>query len=86
MLPDIHSRPQPHTIDFHLNLLQKFREGSNSKCFVSDSELVTLEKKTHRQLRLRELLLEHSAEASLVVMSLPIAREVFRLSGKVAVE
>lgn len=76
MLTDVNSRPQQHTIDFHLKLLQEFREGSDSKCFVSDTELVTLEKKTHRQLRLRELLLKHFKETSLVVMSLPMPREV----------
>lgn len=79
MLTDVNSRPQQHTINFHLKLLQEFREGSDSKCFVSDTELVTLEKKTHRQLRLRELLLEHSKETTLVVMSLPMPREVLEL-------
>lgn len=49
--------------------------GPSEECFVPDTELCTLEEKTNRQLRLRELLLEHSTGASLVVMSLPMPRQ-----------
>lgn len=76
MVKDINSRPQQQTIDFHGKLVHRFRERKTSKCFVSDTELVALEKRTYRQLRLRELLLEHSNETSLIVMSLPMPREV----------
>lgn len=37
-------------------------------CTVSNTERIALEEKTNRQLRLRELLLENSQEATLVVM------------------
>lgn len=76
MLQGMQNKPQQSTIDFHMQLLEGFREGQNDDCFVPDTELQTLEKKTHRQLRLRELLLEHSKDASLVVMSLPMPRKV----------
>lgn len=76
MLQGMQDKPKQSSIDFHLQLLEGFREGQNNECFVPDTELETLEKKTHRQLRLRELLLEHSKDASLVVMSLPMPRKV----------
>lgn len=76
MLQGMQDKPQQSTIDFHTKLLEGFREGQNAECFVPETELETLQKKTHRQLRLRELLLEHSQDASLVVMSLPMPRKV----------
>lgn len=39
-----------------------------AEMYVSDEDLKLLEDKTNRQLRLRELLLEHSNNSSLVVM------------------
>jgi len=42
---------------------------------ISDSELLAVKDKTNRHLRLRELLLQHSHEANLVVMTLPIPRK-----------
>ncbi|KAG4077496.1 hypothetical protein HA402_002923 [Bradysia odoriphaga] len=77
LVSDISSPPQQHTVDFHKSLLAEYMDTGNAKCFVSNIELIALESTTHRQLRLRELLLEHSKESSLVVMSLPIPREVF---------
>ncbi|KAG4075171.1 hypothetical protein HA402_006188 [Bradysia odoriphaga] len=75
MLQGMQDPPKQSTIDFHMQILDGFREGQNNECFVPETELETLEKKTHRQLRLRELLLEHSKDASLVVMSLPMPRK-----------
>ena len=43
---------------------------------ISATELATLAEKTNRQLRLRELLRLNSADARLVVMSLPMPRKV----------
>jgi solute carrier family 12 sodium/potassium/chloride transporter 2 len=40
----------------------------------ADSELKELREKTNRHLRLRELLLDHSRMANLIVMTLPIPR------------
>lgn len=42
---------------------------------ISEAELLAVKEKTNRHLRLRELLLQHSNEASLVVMTLPIPRK-----------
>lgn len=39
-----------------------------AECKVSEIEIAALQEKTYRQLRLRELLLEHSKSANLLVM------------------
>lgn len=75
MLQEVKKRPMEKTIDMHASLLSGFNEGENTECFVSNIEKTTLEEKTNRQLRLRELLLEHSQTASLIVMSLPMPRQ-----------
>lgn len=51
---------QPNSFKRHLIFL--------SECCVTDLELQSLKDKTHRQLRLRELLLENSSQSTLVVM------------------
>lgn len=75
MLQGINKRPSKETIKFHNHLLEPFDEDTNSECFVSAAERSTLEDKTNLQLRLREMLLEHSMDASLIVMSLPMPRQ-----------
>lgn len=42
---------------------------------ISEAELLAVKAKTNRHLRLRELLLEHSHEANMVVVTLPIPRK-----------
>lgn len=75
MLQDVKKGPKQETRELHAKVLHGFNEGDNDECFVSDVEKSTLQEKTNRQLRLRELLLEHSRSASLVVMSLPMPRQ-----------
>lgn len=76
MLQGVTEKPKESTILMHSKLLEGFMEGQSPECFVSHTELKQLEEKTYRQLRLREMLLEHSNTASLIVMSLPIPRKV----------
>lgn len=40
----------------------------DTDCQITENELRTYQEKTHRQLRLRELLSENSSDANLVVM------------------
>lgn len=77
MLEGVTEKPKPETIAMHSLLLHGFLEGQGGhhECFVSDLERSTLLEKTYRQLRLREMLLEHSSNASLIVMSLPMPRK-----------
>lgn len=75
MLHEVKRLPAPETVKMHDHLLDGFNEGQNSDCTITDAEKATLEEKTNLQLRLRELLQEHSTSASLVVMSLPMPRQ-----------
>lgn len=76
MLQGMNQKPAQSTIDFHNKLLIGFQETIHNDCFVPQTEAETLQEKTYRQLRLRELLIEHSTTASLIVMSLPMPRQV----------
>ncbi|XP_066507081.1 solute carrier family 12 member 2 isoform X2 [Hoplias malabaricus] len=42
---------------------------------ITDNELVLYKAKSNRQVRLNELLMEHSSTANLIVMSMPLARK-----------
>lgn len=76
MLQGINEKPKQATINAHQQLLSQFQEGVNNQIFVSDVEILTLQEKTNRQLRLHEMLQEHSKDASLIFMSLPMPRQV----------
>lgn len=76
MLQGVTDRPKDETIRLHNKVLDGFMEGQNDECFVSNVEYKQLQEKTYRQLRLREMLLKHSSDASLIVMSLPMPRQV----------
>lgn len=74
---ELNARPRDDTIKFFDNIIEDFRtsdEVKSTDCKVSEFEIAALQEKTHRHLRLRELLLENSKEAKLVVMSLPMPR------------
>ncbi|XP_035891266.1 bumetanide-sensitive sodium-(potassium)-chloride cotransporter-like [Anopheles stephensi] len=76
MLQDVTKPPQPDTIVMHQQLLKSFEHMPTQLTppELSSPERIALAEKTHRQLRLREMLLEHSAEARLIVMSMPMPR------------
>ncbi|KAF5300126.1 hypothetical protein FQR65_LT09216 [Abscondita terminalis] len=79
VVPNITSKPKDSTQSFFDSLLAEFhnRESPNESDMVeiSESDLLTMKDKTNRHLRLRELLQEHSEDASLIVMTLPIPRK-----------
>ncbi|XP_071450086.1 bumetanide-sensitive sodium-(potassium)-chloride cotransporter [Hetaerina americana] len=77
MVYTVGETPKKDTVLFFESLLQGFMEGdsnASAKCMVTDAELTALQSKTNRQLRLRELLLENSSKANMIVMSLPMPR------------
>lgn len=78
LLEGVFEQPKEETIQMHSKLLEGFLEGQNDQCFVSDLELEKMREKTYLNLRLRELLKEHSSNAFLVVMSLPMPRQVMK--------
>uniref|UniRef100_A0A182K547 Bumetanide-sensitive sodium-(Potassium)-chloride cotransporter n=1 Tax=Anopheles christyi TaxID=43041 RepID=A0A182K547_9DIPT len=68
-------KPMESTIQEHRELLRTVADTNDDLPVLSESEKQQLEVKTNRQLRLRELLLEHSKSASLIVMSMPVPRQ-----------
>jgi len=79
VIPDISKSAQAGTKAFFDSLIADFQESADSKNsdddVIKDSELMAMKEKTNRHLRLRELLLENSIEANLVVMTLPMPRK-----------
>ncbi|KAK9884761.1 hypothetical protein WA026_007609 [Henosepilachna vigintioctopunctata] len=78
VVPDITNKPSDKTQQYFDSLIAEFRRGSDNNsdgCEISEAELLAVKEKTNRHMRLRELLLEHSSEANLVVMTLPIPRK-----------
>jgi hypothetical protein len=76
MVEGVFDKPKESTINSHTRLLEGFWEGQNDQCFVSDVEREKQREKTYLHLKLRELLRQHSLKASLIVMSLPMPRQV----------
>jgi solute carrier family 12 (sodium/potassium/chloride transporter), member 2 len=76
MLQGVTDKPKDSTISSHTKLLDGFWEGQNDQCFISDVEREKQRGKTYLHLRLREMLRQHSQKASLIVMSLPMPRQV----------
>lgn len=79
VVPDITTKPLECTQQFFDMLIADFRKPESAddpdSCQISDAELLAVKDKTNRHLRLRELLLQHSHEANLVVMTLPMPRK-----------
>lgn len=50
-------------------------EDEHNPLVITESELLALKDKTNRHLRLRELLLQYSTEATLIAMTLPMPRK-----------
>ncbi|XP_051157409.1 bumetanide-sensitive sodium-(potassium)-chloride cotransporter [Leptopilina boulardi] len=79
VIPDISKPAQPGTKNFFDSLIADFCNPANPRLteadIIKDSELLAMKDKTNRHLRLRELLLENSMEANLVVMTLPMPRK-----------
>lgn len=81
VIPDITKKPQESTVSFFESLISDFKipetasDGSGDGISISEAEILANADKTNRHLRLRELVLENSMEANLVVMTLPMPRK-----------
>lgn len=75
MLQGVTDPPKESSLRMHEKMLSGFLQGQNNDCFIPDEERERLQSKTNIQLRLRELLQEHSKNAVLVCMSLPMPRQ-----------
>ncbi|KAM4744114.1 solute carrier family 12 member 1 [Anableps anableps] len=88
VIDDIHIKPTDDNLKKLEDMIEPFRlhEGSKGRdqaegiqkeypWKITDAELSSFEEKTHLQVRLNELLQEHSKSANLIVLSMPIARK-----------
>ncbi|XP_071323136.1 solute carrier family 12 member 2 [Trachinotus anak] len=88
VLGDINTKPKKEHVSAFEELIEPYRlkeddmeqeaaeRLKNSEPWrITDNELELYRAKTNRQIRLNELLKEHSSTANLIVMSLPLARK-----------
>ncbi|GFU24198.1 solute carrier family 12 member 2 [Trichonephila clavipes] len=61
------------------NIIAKWKEKEDSEVenskLITMTEMLALKDKTNRHIRLRELLIQYSQDASLIVMTLPMPRK-----------
>jgi len=74
LLPDIAQKPKESTTQLFNDLIKDFVGSSSDDSHITKEELLAVQEKTNRHLRLREYLLEHSMNSDLVVMTLPMPR------------
>uniref|UniRef100_A0A8C8BH08 Solute carrier family 12 member 3 n=1 Tax=Otus sunia TaxID=257818 RepID=A0A8C8BH08_9STRI len=88
VLGDINTKPKKENIAGFEEMIEPFRLHEDDKeqevadkmkedepWRITDNELELYKTKTYRQIRLNELLKEHSSTANIIVMSLPVARK-----------
>ncbi|XP_067119704.1 solute carrier family 12 member 2-like isoform X2 [Centruroides vittatus] len=77
VIPDVTKSPQDSSKKEFENIIQKWKHNTENKdnFLITEAELLALKDKSNRHMRLRELLLQHSNEASLIVMTLPMPRK-----------
>ncbi|XP_070136599.1 bumetanide-sensitive sodium-(potassium)-chloride cotransporter isoform X2 [Drosophila bipectinata] len=89
LIPDITKKPQETSTQFFNELIKDFvvpeKENENGhssratlnedEVLISDDDLLAVQDKTNRYLRLREYLREQSTKSDLVVMTLPMPRK-----------
>lgn len=75
LVQGIEDEPSKTSWDLFNSLLTNFKSSSNDEILVSDTELQNKHPKTSRYLRLREMILEHSSDAALIIMTLPHPRK-----------
>ncbi|XP_067144438.1 solute carrier family 12 member 2-like isoform X2 [Centruroides vittatus] len=77
VIPDVTKSPQDSSKKEFENIIQKWKHNTENKdnSLITEAELLALKDKSNRHMRLRELLLQHSNEAALIVMTLPMPRK-----------
>ncbi|XP_071039917.1 solute carrier family 12 member 2 [Parasteatoda tepidariorum] len=78
VIPDITKPPQECSKQDFERIINPWKETDDEKddsSLITMSEILALKDKTNRHIRLRELLIQHSQDATLVVMTLPMPRK-----------
>ncbi|KAI5643913.1 solute carrier family 12 domain-containing protein [Phthorimaea operculella] len=76
MIHDITKKPKDSTLKYFDTLVAPFRasDENDDSTGITESDLIAAKDRTHRHLRLRELISEHSSGARLVCVTLPMPR------------
>ncbi|KAG7300510.1 hypothetical protein JYU34_016140 [Plutella xylostella] len=76
MIPDITRRPKDSTLAYFNKLVQPFMttEDNADTTGITEADLLSAQDRTHRHLRLRELIAQCSRNARLVCVTLPMPR------------
>ncbi|XP_026741147.1 bumetanide-sensitive sodium-(potassium)-chloride cotransporter-like isoform X2 [Trichoplusia ni] len=75
LIEGLSEKPSDNTWKFFHSTVINHRCSGDDELLLSDTEAMRLHGKTSRYLRLRELLIENSYGADLIVMSMPFTRE-----------
>ncbi|XP_047121744.1 bumetanide-sensitive sodium-(potassium)-chloride cotransporter-like [Schistocerca piceifrons] len=80
VITDITRKPQESTYAFFNELISGFKLAENNHntgdgVHIKEEELRSMADKTNRHIRLRELMMENSIDANLIVMTLPMPRK-----------
>ncbi|XP_068128614.1 solute carrier family 12 member 1 [Hyperolius riggenbachi] len=88
VVADINTKPSKESWKFFEEMIEPYRLHESAKDVstaekirrenpwkITDSELEMFKEKSYRQVRINELLQEHSRSANLIVLSLPVARK-----------
>ncbi|CAG0881632.1 unnamed protein product [Darwinula stevensoni] len=79
VIPDVQKKAARETRQEFRALVEPFMEKANENraegSYISETELTANEERNNRHMRLRELLLHHSLDAALIVMTLPMPRK-----------
>ncbi|KAG8198108.1 hypothetical protein JTE90_020931 [Oedothorax gibbosus] len=79
VIPDVTKPPQECSKQDFDNIISKWIEKEDSEVensnYISMTEMLALKDKINRHIRLRELLIQNSQDASLIVMTLPMPRK-----------
>lgn len=79
IVTDVMKKAEDGTRQLFDGIIKEYRKNNENniddEMIIDESELKAMREKTNRHLRLRELLLDHSRMANLIVMTLPIPRK-----------
>uniref|UniRef100_A0A0K0DW58 Solute carrier family 12 member 9 n=1 Tax=Strongyloides stercoralis TaxID=6248 RepID=A0A0K0DW58_STRER len=80
VIEDISKKPHNSTIKEFETIISKWKVNSNTtedveKGFITPTAAHHQKKRTYRELRMRELLLQHSKNSNLIAITLPVPRE-----------
>lgn len=76
MIPDVNKKPKDSTLAYFDDLIAPFKttDDSTDEMSITEADLIAAQSRTHRYLRVRELINAHSSNARLVCVTQPMPR------------